>query len=236
MRIRLLILLVLAVLAGPALAEFGGQGELGVVVARGNSDTETANARLEVQYERERWSNESTLGVVYSRDSGETTNSRFVLGNKTSFDLSEKSYVLGALRYDRDRFSSYTYQSTVSLGYGRRLIDSERHRLNAEIGPGFRLAEVRETGESENEAILRGFVDYRWTMSDTAKLTNRFLVESGQDNTFLENAIGLTLAINSRVSMKTGVAVRHNTEVEPGRKKTDTLTTINLVYNFGARD
>lgn len=236
MRIRLLFLVSLAVLAGPVLADFGGRGELGLVVARGNSETETANARLELLYGHERWSNESTFSVVYSRDTGETTNSRYVIGNKTSYDLSERSYILGALRYDRDRFSSYIYQSSISLGYGRRLIQSERHRLNAEIGPGFRLAEIRETGESENEAIIRGFLDYRWTISDSAELTNRFLVESGQDNTFVENAVGLTVAINSRVSMKTGVAVRHNTEVEPGRKKTDTLSTVNLVYNFGARD
>lgn len=231
---RLLLALFFAGFAAPALAGFSGKGELGLVVARGNSETESANARLELLYERERWSNESTFSVVHARDTGETTSSRFVIGNKTGYDLSERSYLLGALRYDRDRFSSYTYQSTVSIGYGRRLIMAERHRLKAEIGPGFRFAEVRETEETENEVIVRGFLDYRWIISDNAELSNRFLVESGQDNTFLENALGLTVAINSRISLKTGIAVRHNTEVEPGRKKTDTLSTVNLVYNFGS--
>jgi putative salt-induced outer membrane protein len=231
---RCLLAFFLAALATPTLAELSGKGELGLVVARGNSDTETVNARLDLIYQRERWSNESNFNVVHARDDGNTTSSRFVIGNKTAYDLDERSYLVGALRYDRDRFSSYTYQSTVSVGYGYRVIQRERHQLKLEVGPGFRFAEVRETEETENELILRGFADYRWTISDTAELSNRFLVESGQDNTFLENALGLSVAINSRVSLKTGVAVRHNTEVEPGRKKTDTLSTVNLVYNFAA--
>ncbi|MCC5864144.1 MAG: DUF481 domain-containing protein [Wenzhouxiangella sp.] len=233
MATRILIGLILVAMSAPVLAGVSGKGELGLVVARGNSETETGNVRFELNYERERWSNESIITAVYGRDSGQTNNSRWVLSNNTNYDLSEISYLVGALRYDRDRFSSFTYQSTVAVGYGHRLIRTERHRLKAEIGPGFRFARLRETDESENEAILRGFLNYRWQVSDTTQLTNRFLVESGSDNTFLENTLGLSVAVNSRVSLKTGFSVRHNTEVDPGRKKTDTLTTVNLVYNFG---
>ncbi len=230
---RILICLLLLAVSIPGLAEFSGKGELGLVVARGNSDTETGNVRLELDYQQDRWSNESVFSAVYGRDAGETNNSRWVLSNRTNFDLSEVSYLVGALRYDRDRFSSFSYQSTVAVGYGRRLVKTDSHRLKAEVGPGFRFAELRESGESENEVILRGYLDYRWRISDTAQLTNRFLVEAGDDNTFAENTLGLSVAVNSRISLKTAFSVRHNTDVEPGRKKTDTLTTMNLVYNFG---
>lgn len=231
---NILICMMLVAASGSALAEFSGKGELGLVVARGNSDTETGNVRLELNYEQERWSNESNFSAVYGRDGGETNNSRWVLSNKTNYNLSEVSYLLGVVRYDRDRFSSFSYQSTVAVGYGRRLINTDTHRLKAEVGPGFRFAELRESGESENELILRGFLDYRWTISDTAQLTNRLLVEAGDDNTFAENTLGVSVAVNSRISLKTGFSVRHNTDVDPGRKKTDTLTTVNLVYNFGS--
>lgn len=230
---RIFIGLFLVVISAPALADFSGKGELGIVVARGNSDTETGNVRLELNYQHERWSNESIFNAVHARDSGETNNSRWVLSNKTDYNLSEVSYLVGALRYDRDRFSAFRYQSTVAVGYGRRLVATESHRLKVELGPGFRFARLRETDETENEVIVRGFVDYRWQVSDTTQFTNRFLVESGDDNTFLENTLGLSVAVNSRISLKTGFSVRHNTDVDPGRKKTDTLTTVNLVYNFG---
>lgn len=230
---KILVGLLAVVLAGPTAAEFSGKGELGVVIARGNSDSETANGRVQLVYERERWTNESNFSVVHARDSGETTTSRYVASNKTDYSLGERSYVLAAARYDRDRFSSFSYQASLALGYGRKLIDTGRHELKGEIGPGFKYSKMRDTGETNSEAIVRGFLEYGWEISDTANLGNRLLVEAAEDNTFAENELSLTVAINSRLSLKAGLAVRHNTDVEPEREKTDTLTTLNLVYNFG---
>lgn len=218
--------------AAPLHADWSGKGELGLVVARGNSDSETFNGRVGLDYTRERWTNESNLSYLRSAESGETTAARFVIDNKTDYALSERRYVLGALRYDRDRFSSFRYQGSASLGYGYRVLDGERHFLKLEAGPGVRFSEERDSDDSETELIGRGYVEYRWIVSDSTEFSNQLLAESGADNTFLENQTALQVAINSRLALKTGVSVRHNTNVNPGRDKTDTLTTMNLVYKF----
>jgi len=220
-------------LSAPTFADFTGNGELGLLFARGNSETETFNSKVELTWERDRWLNESTASFVYGRDSGQTNSNRFVAANRTNYSFSERSYAFGALRYDRDRFSSFSYQATVALGLGRHLIDSERHKLSVEAGPGFRVSELRSANDTETDAILRGFADYTWTISESTELGNRLLVEAGEDNTFAENILSLTVAINDRLALKSGISVRHNTDVEAGRDKTDTLTTMNLVYNFG---
>lgn len=212
--------------------ELSGSGELGLVVNRGNSDSESANATVEVLYEQEHWSNESTASGVYSRDSGETSANRFVLANRTDYQFGGHRYAVGALRYDRDRFSTFSYQASAALGYGYRLIDTEAHRLRIEAGPGFRMTEIRATNKQDDEVIARGFFDYRWVVSETTEFNNKLLIEAGSDNTFAENAASLSVAINSRVSLKTGLTLRHNTDVDPGKKKTDLLSTVNLVYNF----
>lgn len=230
---KFLILICCMLAAAPVSADFTGKGELGLLFATGNSETETFNTRLELVYEQERWINESTLSYVLGRDSGETNSNRLVATNRTKYSLDPRSYVVGALRYDRDQFSAFRYQGSVALGYGRHLIDNEQHQLSVEVGPGVRFAEERTTGETENEVIARGLADYGWVISESTELSNRLLVESGADNTFAENTLGLTVAINSRMALKAGVSVRHNTDVDPGREKTDTLTTVNLVYNFG---
>ena len=62
--------------------------------------------------------------------------------------------------------------------------------------------------------------------------TNKFLVESGSDNTFLENDTALSVSINDRLALKIGLNIRHNTDVTGLVDDTDTLTTANLVYNF----
>ncbi len=221
-------------LASGAQAEFSGTGEFGLVINRGNSETEAANSRLELLWEKERWENESTATAVYARDSGTTSANRFALANTLNYSLSERSFAGGSLRYDRDQFSSFRYQASLAAGYGYRVLTGETHRLTVEAGPGYQFAEIRDTGESENQAIVRGRLNYRWQIAEATRLTNRLLVEAGSKNTFAENALALSVAINSRLSLGTGVTIRHNTDVEPDRKKTDTLTTVTLAYNFGA--
>src|SRR3546814_20590749 len=55
------------------------------------------------------------------------------------------------------------------------------------------------------------------------------------DNTFLQNDIGIAVAMNEQFALKAGLQARYNSEVEPGTTKTDTLTPINLVYKIHRR-
>src|SRR3546814_271841 len=89
-----------------------------------------------------------------------------------------------------------------------------------------------ETGEVENGVVGRGLVDFKHQLTDNTAIYNAFLVESGSDNTFLQNDIGIAVAMNEKFALKAGLQARYNSEVEPGTKKTDTLTTINLVYKI----
>lgn len=236
-RFRAAAVLMMLVLAGAiavpsARAEWSGKGELGLVFARGNTETETLNGSLGVEYTRGKWRNETKFSFLRSETDGDVDASRFVGSNATHYELSPVSYVVGSARYDRDKFSSFEYQASAALGYGRKWIDSERQALSTEIGPGVRHSEIRSTGETETDLIARGALDYRLAVSETAELTNVALVESGSSNTFLENETALTVAINDSLALKTAFSVRHNTDVEPDRKKTDYLTTVNLVYSF----
>lgn len=97
-------------------------------------------------------------------------------------------------------------------------------------GPGYRYAELRETGESEDGVIFRGDAGFEHQVTDTTKVVDRFLVETGSDNTFLQNDLGLEVMISGAMSLRVGYQVRHNTDVLPGIEKTDTLATVGLIY------
>jgi putative salt-induced outer membrane protein len=215
-------------------AEWSGKGEFGLVVARGNSETETLNLGLQFERKSEKWRNSLKMTALRASDDGELNAERYTLGYKSGYNFNEKSYLFGALRYDQDEFSSFDYQASLAVGYGRQLLDNDTHKLSVEIGPGVRRAEPVDPLEgTETNVIGRLSSDYAWTISETAALTNSLLVEAGSDNTFAENELALNVAINSRFALKLSGAVRHNTEVDPGVEKTDTLTTANLVYKFG---
>src|SRR3546814_11254620 len=99
-------------------------------------------------------------------------------------------------------WSSDVCSSDLSAGYGHKFIENERTRLSTEVGPGFRRARDAETGEVENGVVGRGLVDFKHQLTDNTAIYNAFLVESGSDNTFLQNDIGIAVAMNEKFALK----------------------------------
>jgi putative salt-induced outer membrane protein len=211
---------------------WSGKGELGLVSTSGNTDTQSLNLALEFIYDSEKWRHRFGAAAINSEDNNVTTAKRIDLGAQTDYKLTEKSFVFGALRYENDDFSAYEDQSTFTLGYGRQVIDTAAHKLRLEGGAGYRTATFAGTGESESDAIARGLLDWIWQLTPSTSLGERFLVEAGSNNTYIQNDLGLTVAINDHFALRAAYQVRNNSDVPPGVDKTDTLTSANLVYNF----
>ncbi|MCD9033896.1 DUF481 domain-containing protein [Luteimonas sp. Y-2-2-4F] len=223
-----------------------GTGELGFAMARGNSRSESLNTRLSFERENERRKHQLRASALRTRSDVtadfdgdgepetryEITANRYDVGASTALKFDPRRYLVGAFRYENDDFSSYDYQGTASIGYGHYFVRNERTMLLTEIGPGYRRAD--ETGGSvQNGALLRGLVDFRTQLTETTTLVNTLLVEAGDDNTYAQNDFGVAVAMNASLALKAGFQTRHNTEVDdPQTQRTDTLTTINLVYTF----
>jgi putative salt-induced outer membrane protein len=216
--------------SGAALADWTGKGELGGSFASGNSENEAVNAALEVKKSHDQWTH--TLGFAgnYGNDGEETTAERWELRGQTQYEFTERAYGFGAARYEDDRFSSYDYQASLSGGLGYKIIDTERTKFWVQGGPGYRFAEFRDTGESEDGIIFRGDLGLDHQLTDTTKIVERFLVEAGSDNTYLQNDLGLEVTISGALALRLGYQVRHNSDVLPGIEKTDTLATVGLIY------
>ncbi|MDX1554857.1 MAG: DUF481 domain-containing protein [Xanthomonadales bacterium] len=212
---------------------WSGTGEFGYVQTSGNTDTSTLNMALEFIYEKEKWRHRLGATALRSEKDNVTDAERYTFGAQTDYKLTDRSYVFGALRYASDEFEAYDPVMTLTGGYGYTIIDSGNHFLLGEIGVGYRSQEEALTGVDSDEAIARGRLDYRWAVSDSTEFANLFLVESGSDNTYLQNDTSLGVAINARFAVKVAFQWRHNTDLPPGAvDDTDTQFTTNLVYNF----
>jgi putative salt-induced outer membrane protein len=216
----------------PAQADWKGKGELGFVLSRGNSDAETLNAKLDMATEIDRWTHSLGFSALRATSANQTTANRYELHGQSNFKLTDRSFVFGALRYENDKFSAFTYQATASAGYGYKFIDSAATKLVGQVGVGYRQAEVRLTGEKENNAVFRGDLNFEHQLTETTKVTNKLLVESGSSNTFAEDQLALAVKMSDRLALSVGYDIRHNTNVPAGVKKTDQLTTANVVFNF----
>ena len=267
MKKMLIPLALLAALPLTALANDGwsGSGELGIAAASGNSKSENLNAKLEFKKEDETWKDHFYLNALRSK--GEVTVStvvddeivsvknydltanRYEAGASVGYKLDERSYIVGALRYENDDFAPFEYQAIASIGYGYTVLKNQRNELAFEIGPGYKRYQpidvygpevvdgepLRHEFDAEGDVVGRGLIAYKHNFSENTAFVDTFLVEAGSDNTFMQNDAGLQVAINKSFALKVGYQVRRNSEVAPGLKKTDQLVTTNLVYNFGSK-
>jgi putative salt-induced outer membrane protein len=218
--------------SGTAAADWSGKGTFGGVLARGNTETETINLNLDVENKLDEWTHKAGASMLRTVTDDITSADRWELRGESQYSLTERSYLFGALRYEDDAFTDYEYQATLSGGYGYRFITNETTKLEGQVGAGYREAEVRLTGEQQDGIIARGALDFEHKLTATTLVYDRFLVESGSDNTFLQNALGLEVKINDTFALGLDYAVRHNTDVLPGTDKTDQVLTANLVYGF----
>lgn len=215
-----------------AAESWGGEGQLGFVLARGNSDADTVNAKLDMSKETASWKNAFGIAALRSSSDGERNAERYAASWQTDYRFSPRSYWYGSARYEDDRFSGFDYQASLVSGLGHRFVDEEDFKLFGQAGLGFRRLESSLTDFTEDNLIVSGELRYEQKLTDTTSLKNKLIVEAGEANTFLSNELAVQVKINTRLSLAAGLGVRHNTDPPQGRDKTDTLTTLNLVYGF----
>jgi putative salt-induced outer membrane protein len=218
--------------SGTAAADWSGKGTFGGVLARGNTETETINLNVDVENKLDEWTHKAGASMLRTVTDDITSADRWELRGESQYSLTGRSYLFGALRYEDDAFTDYEYQATLSGGYGYRFITNDTTKLEGQIGAGYREAEVRLTGEQQDGIIARGALDFEHKLTTTTLIYDRFLVESGSDNTFVQNVLGVEVKINDTFALGLDYAVRHNTDVLPGTDKTDQVLTANLVYGF----
>jgi putative salt-induced outer membrane protein len=217
-------------MTGTAVADWTGKGELGASFASGNSENESVNAALEVKNTHDQWAHTLGLAGNYGSDGTVTTAERWELRGQSAYSFNERAYWFGAGRYEDDRFSAFDYQASLSTGPGYKIINTETTKFWVQGGPGYRFAELRDTGESADGVIFRGDMGFEHQLTETTKIVDRYLIETGSDNTYMQNDLGLEVTVSGSLGLRVGYQVRHNSDVAPGVEKTDTLATVGLIY------
>lgn len=224
--------LALAAASLPAHADWQGKGELGFVLARGNTEATTLNAKTDLTKTIDRWTHGVGFSVLKATTNGVDSANRYELHGQSNFALSDRSYVYGNLRYEDDAFSPFTYQALAGAGWGYKILDGESTKLSTEIGAGYRMLERRLDGESQGDAVARGAVNFEHAFNAATKIYDKFRVESGSSNTQVENSLGVQVKMSDRLALGVDYTVRHNSNVTGTAKKLDQLTTANVVFAF----
>lgn len=219
------------------------QGQLGVVLARGNTDTTTANAKFELRRRTTAVQDDFEIEGLYGKTGGIVTAERWATNLQRNWNLTTHTFWFINGHYEDDLFSGFAYQGTVATGAGYNFIDTDSTKLSAQIGAGYRrlrpetliensLGEVtdRIEGPFQGEMVGTGKIDFEHSFNAQTKVTDTVMSVYGSANTFLENDLALSVKLNGSLSLALGYTIRNNSNPPAGLKHTDTLTTVNLVY------
>jgi len=210
---------------------WAGKVVFGYLATSGNTDNSSLNAAFEVSYKVDKWKHSFAAAAINATEDNATTADAVEAAWKSARNFSEHNYLFGQLDWREDRFSGYETQFSQTIGYGRRLIDTDKHKFSVEIGAGARQSDLAD-GTKESETIVRGGLHYVWKLSETASFTQIVAVESGRANTYSESVTGLSAKLVGNLALVASYTVKNNSDVPPLTEKTDTYTALSLEYLF----
>lgn len=210
---------------------WSGEAEVGILMTRGNTHTDSQNIKLGVQYTTGPWQHKLKLESLRAQDNNVVSADRFSAAFRSTYQIGEKAYAFGDLNHLNDRFSGFDSRNTEVIGYGRKLYRLPKFIWDVEIGLGARQTHYTDDTKA-NDGVVRLATELDWKFTPTSEFKQHISVESGSSNTSTTSSSSLKLKINSSLAMKLGLNVQNNSQVPLGKKHTDTITSVTLVYDF----
>jgi putative salt-induced outer membrane protein YdiY len=225
---------------------WSGKGQAGYVMSRGTTDTDTANAKIDLSDTiDDTWKHLIHFEGLYGRSSSVTTAERWAANLQSNYLFTPRAYVFGAFDYLEDYFSGFQYQGDVAAGLGYKFLDTAHDRLSAQAGVGYRRlrpellvlnAEGAVIGrtplESQGSVIGTAGFSYEHDFNASTKIADKYLINSGAGNTEMQNDLALVVNMSKKLALSVGYTFQENSSPPAGLPKVTTLTTLNLVYAF----
>ena len=210
---------------------WSGKATLGYLATSGNTENSTLNSGFALGYKHGKWAHLFEAAAVNARENNVTTAEAYDAGFKSERNITDHDFVYGRLSWRKDRFGAFDTQFSQTLGYGRRLVHTDKHKLNAEIGAGARQSTLQD-GTDENETIMSAGLYYKWKFSETAEFRQDLSAEGGAENTYVESVTAISAKLLGDLALVASYTIKHNTDVPVLTEKTDTYTALSLEYGF----
>ncbi|HTV49852.1 MAG TPA: DUF481 domain-containing protein [Steroidobacteraceae bacterium] len=227
----------------PPQGVWSGKGQLGFFSSQGNAQAESANAALDMSLLEDPWKHSFHLEFLYGKSADVVAAERYLGRWESDYNLSDRVYTFGALRYEHDLFSGFDFQASGTAGVGYKIFDTKTIKLSFQVGAGYleeRPEVVTQMGTfyartmlpSTGNAVATAGLNYSQQLTSTTTLADTFLVEAGADNSLLTDTLSLTVKMSTKLALSLAYNLQDNTKPPAGVKSIDSTETLNLVYAF----
>lgn len=209
---------------------------LAVSGASGNTDEFKTLARLAALRESEGERLQIGLQGRFGRQDGREIENEIIASAGLEHDVSERWFMLGGLRLERDELEDLELRANIDFGMGYFVIREDGHEFKPRLGVGFQYESFEDAGTMENIVGVLGWdyrydmnsrwrfthvLDYRPTFSDPA---NEFRVDS--------EAALITMLNDGRWGLRFQLSNRYNADPAPGIEQLDTVYAVGIQRTF----
>jgi putative salt-induced outer membrane protein YdiY len=224
-----------------------GDTEFGFILNKGNTQSSTFKLRGNLYQDFEKWRNQFKIESLYKRDRNDETGESDVSANRF-FASAQGNYKVGLKNasffiysdYENDEFSGLQYKSTLATGYGMRLYQGVKNKVDIDVGPGlYRSVAEQDSDEvatdiTETGYLLRIAMQWERLVSKRTRFNQDVSIEQSLSglNSRLKSETALISQVMGAVSLKFSYMYRYNSKPEDDNLKYDTELSATLVYNF----
>jgi len=231
--------------------------ELGFLFKTGNTKSGDIKAGINLKYEKEQWLHLVAFNALAKKleteddttgeDSFESTDNKWDILGQTNYSLEEggKNYLYGSAFYQQDKFSTFSSQSSASVGWGRHWFETKTSSFFADIGPGVKYDRIRAVNatltdpaiiaEGKTDVIVQAQALYTKKINEFVEFKQYFVAKQAFEsdkNSIYKSETSLTTKLIDSLSFKFNFVLDYDTEVAKTDENLNTETSLTLVYSF----
>ncbi|MBD3413698.1 MAG: DUF481 domain-containing protein [Candidatus Aminicenantes bacterium] len=230
--------------------QYNSETSLSMVLVRGNNQNFSLSFDTEQELQIKKYNRIEYKGnFIKATSNGEKKTEIYYSHLKYDRKILPRSYILGFLRYERNKLAGYNYRLAFSLGGGGTWIKTDLMNLSTELAFGWNnennttQTEVNLNHSSSmwKETIRTSFVSSLLTgkisyqISETSKIVHQetvFLNTEELEDFRINSVSSIYASINSRFALKTSVQIIYQNLPVKGFKNTDMYFLSSLVIKI----
>ncbi|MBN1625163.1 MAG: DUF481 domain-containing protein [Deltaproteobacteria bacterium] len=212
-----------------------GQANLGITIAKGNSETESQH--LDLEFIARTVKNRYTLGAEFNRaedDGVESTNNSLGYVKYDHF-FSKKLYGYSNVLLEKDKFKDINLRTALGLGAGYQFIESEEMNLSGEAGLSY-INEDFIIAPDESYPTGRWAINFdKYLIAKTLQFFHfheGFISLEDTEDLLIRSRTGIRMPLSKSVKATCQVNYDWDRKPSPGMEKADIMYIVSIGYQF----
>jgi len=119
---------------------------------------------------------------------------------KQRYEFKPKHYTFGLVRYDYNEFRPINHRRQVNIGWGYKLIRTDKIKMSNELAIGYLNSEIDIGSHSVNEVLFRNSLWFFYQVAPKLSFTNKFLYEAS-DTPLIRNETKFEYLLTDKIKI-----------------------------------